>query len=79
MWSICGLRSAQFPQNPTSSSSLPHICPLCYRRQQQPTGGSGLGLSIAKRLVELHGGRIWVESAVGQGTTFFVALPLASP
>jgi signal transduction histidine kinase len=38
--------------------------------------GSGLGLPIARGLVELHGGRIWVESTPGHGATFSVALPL---
>jgi signal transduction histidine kinase/CheY-like chemotaxis protein len=42
-------------------------------------GGSGLGLSISKRFVEMHGGRMWVESKLGQGTTFSFALPLESP
>ena len=43
-----------------------------HTRQQ---GGSGLGLSIAKSIVEAHNGRIWVESEVGQGTTFYFTLP----
>ena len=37
--------------------------------------GSGLGLPIARAIVNLHGGRIWVESAPGAGATFYVALP----
>jgi signal transduction histidine kinase len=44
-----------------------------------PSGGAGLGLSIAKRIVEAHHGRIWVQSEPGRGSAFSFTLPLAHP
>jgi PAS domain S-box-containing protein len=56
----------------------PHIFEKFYRASNVPkgVGGSGLGLAIVKSIVDNHLGRIWVESLLGQGSTFTVVLPL---
>ncbi len=56
---------------------LSHIFEPFYRAQGETSiSGTGVGLAIAKDIVEAHGGTITVESAVGEGTTFTVRLPL---
>jgi PAS domain S-box-containing protein len=57
---------------------MPHLFEQFYRsKREHDTEGIGLGLFISKRLVEAHGGQLWVVSEIGKGSTFSFTLPVA--
>lgn len=61
------------------SGDLPHIFERFFQVESHLTrrhGGMGLGLSVAKAMIEMHGGRIWVESTEGKGSKFIFLLPI---
>jgi signal transduction histidine kinase len=62
-----------------AKEDLPHLFQDFVRGQAQPEGaaGCGLGLAISRRIVEVHGGSITVESEPGKGSTFLIHLPCA--
>ena len=61
-----------------SAEQLPHLFERYWQARAISRDGSGLGLFIAKGIVEAHGGRIWAESAAGVGATVGFSLPLAT-
>lgn len=59
-------------------ASLPYVFDRLYRAdsaRNRQNGGSGLGLSIARQIIEAHGGKIWADSELGVGTSIFFSLP----
>jgi signal transduction histidine kinase len=74
-----GNREVVFRVSDTGCGIAPEAVPHIFDRFWQATGhgrqGAGLGLAIAKGIVEAHGGRIWVESAEGRGTTLSFTIP----
>jgi len=78
--------AAQFSVQDTGvgipNETQPYVFDRFYRGKQrgmEHVSGSGLGLSLVKTVIENHRGKVWLESVVGRGTTFFVSIPLAIP
>jgi PAS domain S-box-containing protein len=60
-----------------AAEHLPHLFDRFWQARRTERQGAGLGLPIVKGVIEAHGGRVWVESAPGQGTCFFFTVPQA--
>jgi signal transduction histidine kinase len=62
--------------SPAEQAKLFHEFHQADNSVTRKKGGAGLGLAISKRIIEMHGGQIRLESIVGKGSTFFVTLPI---
>jgi len=60
-----------------AAADVPHVFDRFWQAHTSGKHGAGLGLPIVKGLVEAHGGRVWVESTLGRGSTFFFTIPAA--
>ncbi len=72
------IRFAVYDQGPgIAPADLAHLFEIFYRGQREgDTQGFGLGLATVKRIIDAHGGRIWVDTAPGRGSTFWFTFPL---
>lgn len=61
-----------------TADQLSHAFDRFWQSRRTDRDGAGLGLAITRGIIEAHGGRIWAESAIGAGSTFHFALPLAA-
>jgi signal transduction histidine kinase len=59
-----------------SAEEVGNVFDRYWQAKRKNREGIGLGLSIVKGIVEAHGGRAWAESELGQGSTFYMALPV---
>jgi PAS domain S-box-containing protein len=74
LFSVADSGSGIAPEN------VPHVFDRFWQASKRAGRlGAGLGLPITKGIIEAHGGRVWVESAIGRGTTFFFTIPIAAP
>ena len=55
---------------------VPHLFDRFWQAKKSERTGSGLGLAIVNGIVQAHGGRVWVDSKLGSGSTFFFSLPM---
>jgi signal transduction histidine kinase len=58
-------------------TEAPRVFDRFWQVRKSRRGGAGLGLAVVKGVVEAHGGRVWLESSPGQGSTFFFTIPEA--